>query len=102
MWSRSWRLISPVFWVWNDVRAILLLQVVFVAVGAWLLFELALSPTGDAACLQMSGRRVWLAEPVRSLAGLVALALAVAYLLDAAVAVGGTDGVSRNSVGDAL
>ena len=34
-------LISPVFWVWDDVRALLLLQVLFVAIGVWPLHELA-------------------------------------------------------------
>ena len=36
-------LISPVFWFWNDVRALLLLQAVAVALGAWLLFEIVLA-----------------------------------------------------------
>ncbi|MFN8441470.1 MAG: DUF2079 domain-containing protein [Caldilineaceae bacterium] len=34
-------LISPIFWLWNDVRALLVLQVVFVAVGAWLILSIA-------------------------------------------------------------
>jgi len=34
-------LISPIFWLWNDVRALLLLQVIFVAVGTWLVYGLA-------------------------------------------------------------
>ena len=39
------------------------------------------APIGELCCPQVSGTRVWLAEPVQALAGLVALALAVAYLL---------------------
>ena len=31
-------LIAPVLWLWDDVRALLLLQVLFVALGAWPLF----------------------------------------------------------------
>lgn len=34
-------LISPVFWLWDDVRALLLLQVVFAVLGAWPLYALA-------------------------------------------------------------
>ncbi|HEY51883.1 MAG TPA: DUF2079 domain-containing protein [Caldilineae bacterium] len=56
-------LIAPVFWLWDDVRAILLLQVLFVALGAWPLFELARRKTPP----------------------LVALALAAAYLLNPAL-----------------
>jgi len=33
-------LISPIFWIWDDVRALLLLQVLFVAMGAWFVYEL--------------------------------------------------------------
>ena len=73
-------LISPVFWVWDDVRAILLLQAVFVAAGAWLLYELARNQL-ESLLSPQERAKVWLAEPVRGLAGLVALALAVAYLL---------------------
>ncbi|MCO6449969.1 MAG: DUF2079 domain-containing protein [Caldilineales bacterium] len=53
-------LISPTFWVWNDVRAILFLQVLFVAIGVWPLFALA--------------RRL--------IPPLPALAIAIAYLLN--------------------
>ncbi|MEZ4559213.1 MAG: DUF2079 domain-containing protein [Caldilineaceae bacterium] len=35
-------LISPVFWLWNDVRALLLVQVLFVAAGAWLVYLLSM------------------------------------------------------------
>ena len=56
-------LVAPVFWLWDDVRAILLLQVLLVALGAWPLFELARRKTTP----------------------LVALALAAAYLLNPAL-----------------
>ena len=56
-------LIAPVFWLWDDVRAILLLQVLFIALGAWPLFELARRKTTP----------------------LLALALATAYLLNPAL-----------------
>jgi len=34
-------LVSPVFWLWDDVRALLLLQAVFVAVGTWFVYNMA-------------------------------------------------------------
>ncbi len=73
-------LISPVFRVWGDVRVLLLLQVLFIAIGAWLLYELAF---GQLVLLLSPDERgkVWLKEPVHRLAGLVALALAAAFLL---------------------
>jgi len=56
-------LVAPVFRLWDDVRAILLLQVMLVALGAWPLFELARRKTTP----------------------LIALALATAYLLNPAL-----------------
>jgi len=53
-------LIAPALWLWEDVRALLLVQVLAVAVGAWPLFELARRKLGPG----------------------LALALALAYLLD--------------------
>ena len=73
-------LISPVFWLWNDVRAILLLQVIAVAAGAWLLYELTLTlfihilPPDQRA-------HIWRIDPIRQVARPLALTLAVAYLL---------------------
>ena len=55
--------VAPVFWLWDDVHAILLLQVLLVALGAWPLFELARRKTTP----------------------LIALALAAAYLLNPAL-----------------
>ncbi len=52
-------LISPIFWLWNDVRALLVLQVLAVAIGAWLLYALAQRKTTP----------------------LIAIALAIAYFL---------------------
>ncbi len=34
-------LIGPIFWLWDDVRALLLLQVLFAVVGVWPLYALA-------------------------------------------------------------
>ena len=34
--------ISPIYWLWNDVRALLLLQVMAVAAGAFFVYALAL------------------------------------------------------------
>jgi len=73
-------LISPIFWLWDDVRALLLLQVLVVALGAWPLYELALlrldqllSPTEQA--------QIWHVEPLRQMTRPLAIALALAYLL---------------------
>ena len=62
-------LISPAFWLWDDVRALLLLQVIFVALGAWPLYELAL--------LRFRRR----AEDASPILPWLALSLSVAYLL---------------------
>lgn len=73
-------LISPVLWVWDDVRALLLLQAAAVAIGAWPLYELALILLDRT--LQPSARRhIWELEPLRRLTEPLALALAVAYLM---------------------
>lgn len=73
-------LISPIYWLWNDVRALLLVQVLAVALGALPLYALALrqlfkllSPTARA--------QIWEREPVESLARPLAFVLALAYLL---------------------
>ncbi len=89
-------LVSPVFWVWDDVRALLLLQVAATALGAWPLYELALRQM--AALWSPADRsKIWLWEPVRQAAQPVALALA-AYLL-APQPVRGVDRVSCHSAG---
>lgn len=72
-------LISPVYWVWGDVRAILHLQVIFVAVGAWLLYHLALHRL-DRALPPTERTQVWHWEPLRALTRPLALALALAFL----------------------
>ena len=69
-------LISPILWVWNDVRALLLLQAAVVALGAWPLYGLAVTLLERAHPAQESdglSQRGWIRVP--------ALALAAAYLL---------------------
>ncbi len=73
-------LISPVLWLWDDVRALLLLQAIFVAAGALLLYSLAcrqflklLTPAERS--------QIWQYEPVQQLTRPLALALSLAYLL---------------------
>ncbi|HXF63453.1 MAG TPA: DUF2079 domain-containing protein [Caldilineaceae bacterium] len=72
-------LISPVLWVWNDVRALLLLQVAVAALGAWPLYELAVTllerahPDRESAAGARRPHCGWIKVP--------ALALATAYLL---------------------
>ena len=73
-------LISPVFWIWDDVRALLLLQIVFVAIGAWPLYELAILQL-DRLLTASEAAQIWVVEPIQQLTRPVALALAVAYLL---------------------
>ncbi|RIK38898.1 MAG: hypothetical protein DCC55_19670 [Chloroflexi bacterium] len=73
-------LISPVFYLWNDVRALLLLQVIFVAVGAWPLYELALRKLNQLLTPEEAGQ-IWHVEPLRQLTRPLALSVALAYLL---------------------
>lgn len=72
--------ISPVLWLWADVRALLLLQVIFVAVGAWPLYELALLLL-DKTLPPRERSQIWQIEPLRQMTRPMALALALAYLL---------------------
>ncbi len=72
--------ISPIFWVWDDVRALLLLQVVVVAVGAWPLYELARLKL-DQLLSAAARVQIWQLEPLQQLTRPLALALVVAYLL---------------------
>ncbi|MCB0045190.1 MAG: DUF2079 domain-containing protein [Caldilineaceae bacterium] len=73
-------LISPIYWFWNDTRAILLLQALFVAAGAWLLYELTLA-LFDKSIPPNERDYVWRREPLRALSRPIGLALAAAYLL---------------------
>lgn len=73
-------LISPVFWLWNDVRALLLLQVVFVAAGAWLVYLLAMRQF-ETFLAPEARTRIWELEPLHAQTRPLALALALAFLL---------------------
>ena len=73
-------LISPVYWVWNDTRAILFLQTLFIAAGAWLLYALTLTLFDHMLPPRQRGH-IWQVEPLREHARPLGLALAVAYLL---------------------
>ncbi|MEZ4638605.1 MAG: DUF2079 domain-containing protein [Caldilineaceae bacterium] len=73
-------MISPVLWVWDDVRALLLLQVLAAALGAFPLYALALEKLTQL--LSPADRtRIWQRDPVEQLTRPLALALALAYLL---------------------
>ncbi len=72
--------VSPLLWVWDDVRALLWLQVALVALGAWPLYELALLLL-DRTLDPAARGQVWQWEPLRRLTRPLALALALAYLL---------------------
>ncbi len=74
-------LVSPIFWLWDDVRALLLLQVIFVALGAWFVYEIALLQLDRLLTPQARGQ-IWLMEPHRSLTQPLALSLAIAFLLN--------------------
>ncbi|MCS6844622.1 MAG: DUF2079 domain-containing protein [Caldilineales bacterium] len=65
-------LVAPVFWVWDDVRALLVVQSVALAVGAWPVFSLAWQRFGSQRQQGLRSRRYL---------GLLALAFALAYLL---------------------
>jgi uncharacterized membrane protein len=73
-------LISPILWLWDDVRALLLLQVGLVALGAWPLYELALRKLNGLLTSEEQ-TQIWHVEPLRQLTRPLALALALAYLL---------------------
>lgn len=74
-------LVSPVLWLWNDVRRVIAApQVVLVAVGAWPLYELALTLL-DKSLSARERTQIWQLEPLRQLTRPMALALALAYLL---------------------
>jgi len=73
-------LVSPLLWLWNDVRALLLLQVIFVAIGAWPLYAIALLRL-DKILSPRERTQIWQMEPLRQMTGPMALALAIAYLL---------------------
>ncbi len=73
-------LISPIYWLWNDVRALLLLQVLAVASGAFFVYALALEKL-DQLLTPAQRTKIWHWEPLQQLTRPVALALAAAYLL---------------------
>ncbi len=73
-------LISPIYWLWNDVRALLLLQVMAVAAGAFFVYALALEKL-DQLVTESKRALIWHREPLRQLTRPIALALAAAYLL---------------------
>jgi uncharacterized membrane protein len=73
-------LISPVMWLWDDVRALLLLQVVAAAVGVLPLYHLVLRRCETLLTAEQR-TQIWLREPLEQLARPLAFALGVAYLL---------------------
>jgi len=73
-------LISPILWVWEDTRALLLLQVLFVAAGTWFIYDLALLRMGRALS-RPEWQQIWRRDPFLSQARPLAFVLAVAWLL---------------------
>lgn len=73
-------LISPIFWLWDDVRALLLLQVLAVALGVLPLYFLTLHQC-EQLLSPRARQQVWRMEPLQALARPLAFALGVAYLL---------------------
>jgi uncharacterized membrane protein len=73
-------LISPIFWLWDDVRALFLLQSLAVAAGVLPLYLLTLHQC-EQLLSPRARRQVWRMEPLQSLARPLAFALGVAYLL---------------------
>ena len=73
-------MVSPLFWLWDDVRALLLLQVVAVAAGVLPLYHLGLRRC-ETLLSERQLAQIWLREPIQQLARPLAFALGVAYLL---------------------
>jgi uncharacterized membrane protein len=73
-------LISPVFWLWDDVRALLLLQVIAVALGAIPLYFLALEKLDQLLPAQQRAQ-IWHNEPLQQMTRPLALAVALGWLL---------------------
>lgn len=73
-------LISPIFWLWNDVRALLLLQVVAAAIGVFPLYALARHQF-EKYLNPRERSQIWRREPVQQLTRPLAFVLGVAYLL---------------------
>lgn len=73
-------LISPIFWFWEDVRALLVLQALVVALGAWPLYELALRRL-DTLLSPREQQQIWQLEPLRQMTRPLAFVAALAYLL---------------------
>ena len=73
-------LISPIFWVWDDVRALLLLQAVAAAAGVIPLYFLAVNQC-EKLLSPHERRQIWRSEPVQQMVRPLAFALGVAYLL---------------------
>ncbi len=73
-------LISPVLWLWDDVRALLLLQVIAVALGAIPLYALALEKL-DQLLPASQRAQIWHNEPLQQMTRPLALAVALAWLL---------------------
>ena len=73
-------LIAPVFWLWDDVRALLLLQVIAVALGALPLYALALEKL-DQLLPPQQRAQIWHNEPLQQMTRPLALAVALCWLL---------------------
>lgn len=73
-------LISPVLWLWQDARALLLLQAAAAGAGAFFVYALAAARL-DRTLSAEEHARPWLAEPHIRQTRPLALALALAYLL---------------------
>ncbi len=80
--SRSYAPVSLVFWLWDDVRALLVLQALAVALGAWPVFQIAWLRLGlHWGKEQGAGRAGQPASRAASYQALASLAFVVAYLL---------------------
>ena len=73
-------LISPILWLWDDVRALLLLQVIAVALGAIPLYFLALEKL-DQLLPAPQRAQIWHNEPLQQMTRPLALAVALGWLL---------------------
>ncbi|MFZ1753878.1 MAG: DUF2079 domain-containing protein [Caldilineaceae bacterium] len=73
-------LLSPVLWLWDDVRALLLVQVIAVALGALPLYALALEKLDQMLSIHQRAQ-IWHREPLQLMTRPLALAVALCWLL---------------------
>ena len=93
-------LISPIYWLWDDVRALLFLQVLLVALGVLPLYALAVRQF-EKLLAPRDARHIWDIEPLHSLTRPLALSAGRRLSAGAPTPIRGPDRVSRRAAGRA-